>query len=337
MLRSIPSLRPDSVLPRALAILILATSPATAAVLGDIEISHPSGTNPYGFEELLFADVADQVVGPISNESPTASTVASQGAFGESLLSAGAIGLAGSTAVETLGFGTLYRSSAGAEVRYDEQLTVSSTTLPAGTPVDVSILYAVAGDVFTFHDLAASVVANQTQQQADAVVTITVRVEPAGGGQQRTDSYLVSSVGGTSYQTGAFADPGGVDLLTVPTTVGSTVRLRITASVRPNSRAQPYQLTLGQPLVLPLAVADGALGVAFGIEASLADVDVVSPLLGGTFPGFDNATLQNATAVLPALPVPEPAVLPALAIGTLALARRSRSSRRSPTDSTEER
>lgn len=71
-------------------------------------------------------------------------------------------------------------------------------------------------------------------------------------------------------------------------------------------------------------MADGAVGFAFGIEASLPGVEVVSPLLGGPFPGFANATPQNAAAVLPALPVPEPALIPALALGSLALARRAR-------------
>ena len=306
----------------------LVPSSAYAAVTGDVEISHPSGTNPHGFEELLFDDVADQTRGPLAAESPAASTIATQGAFGESLLSSGAIGLAASTEVETIGFGTVYRSAAHAEVRYDETLMVTSTTLAPGTPVDVSMLYAATADAFAFHDLAPGIVASQSSQQADAVVSVVVRLDPASGTQQSTTSYLIDTVGGTPQQTGIFASPNGLDQLTVSTTVGSSVRLRMTANVTPASRAQPYQPSLGQPLVLPLAFGDAGLGLAFGVEASIADVEVVSPILGAPFPDFSNATLINAEAMLPALPVPEPGVTSGVMIGWLALlARRKRDAR----------
>ncbi|MEZ4334247.1 MAG: hypothetical protein R3F35_21050 [Myxococcota bacterium] len=297
----------------------LAPFGADAAVLGKVSMGYASGSNPGGGTQLDFSDVADEALGPIANASPSGATIATQGAFGETALSVGGLSLAGSTLCETVATaGTVYRSAAFGQIRYDEMLTVTSSTLPIGTPVSVGVRYSVAAVAEALHDLDPALVQSLADQQADADVSLTVGLQ-AGGVQDATDSFLLVRVGFAPTVTGVFAEMDGTDDLVVATTVGSQIRLRITAQVSPQTRTSPHQAGIGTPVLLPIGLADAGLGVVFGVETDTPGVEVVSPLLGAPFPDFGNVTPYDAEAFLPPLPVPEPGRIEMLRSAMLAL------------------
>jgi hypothetical protein len=205
---------------------------------------------------------------------------------------------------------------AGASTLYLDDVSVTSSTLPSGTPVTVRFVF----------DLSFTADATSTLPEATASADITSTAAGFQGIAPADHRYLSILESSTFVENGLFLPPHQAEY-TIQTTVGSTFpfALSMDASSFGTVRA------LGPPGSIVNHESSGwmGLGISFGGEVVGADAQLVSGLLGGPFPAADAVGAGASAAALPENPfvVPEPTVFPALSIGVLVLfAARARSS-----------
>lgn len=194
----------------------------------------------------------------------------------------------------------------GASATYFDDVTVTSSTLPNGTPVDVRFVY----------HLAFSADATSTLPSATASGDCTSTANGTQGIAPADNRYLSILDSATFIEAGLFVAPHTAEF-TIPTTVGSTFSFALACDV--SSFGSVFMTgPPGNPLN---NTSSGwmSLGISFGGEVVGADAALVSGVLGGPFPAAGAVGVAAAEAALPANPydVPEPGFGSMLALGGL--------------------
>lgn len=200
----------------------------------------------------------------------------------------------------------IFEAVAGASALYLDDLTVTSSTLPIGTPVTVRFAFALA---FTSD-------ATSTIDLASAASTITSTANGVQGIAPAANRLLTLLETGTQLQLGLFLPPYEAEY-TVGTFVGSTFQFALSLDADSDGTVRP----LGPPGNVVNAASSGWMGtaVSFGAEVVDADASIGSGLLGGEFPAASAVGAAASEAALPDNPfvVPEPGLVSMLGCGGL--------------------
>jgi hypothetical protein len=207
----------------------------------------------------------------------------------------------------------IFRAVGGASASYFDDLTVTSSTLPVGTPVTVRFVF----------DLGFTEGVSSTLDQATSsaqISSVAAGVQGLAAGDNRIFEALDT---GTFIQNGLFLAPHHAEY-TIPTTVGATFSFNVTLASSSEGLVR-FTGTLGNE-VNHFSNGWSSTGISFGGEVVGADAELVSGLLAGPFPSASEVSPTNAEAAVPANPfeVPEPASVLMLSVGGLGLAMRAR-------------
>ncbi|MCR9096615.1 MAG: hypothetical protein NXI30_20525 [bacterium] len=240
------------------------------------------------------------------------------GAITDHDLPIGALGVSGGFDSISNGPGDnrIFDSGGGASVSWFDDLTVTSSTLPFGTPVDVRFVV----------DLAYTASAQSSLSLATASADCTSTAAGVQGIVPADNRYFDSLEFGIFIQNGLFLPPYQAEY-TISTTVGAVFPFGFACDVSSFGEVFPT----GPPNNRINNTASGwsALGVAIGAEVVGADAELVSGLIGGPFPAVSASGPAAAQAALPVNPyvVPEPAFGAGLSLGGLLLAATRRTRR----------
>ncbi|MEQ8231802.1 MAG: hypothetical protein RLW61_07460 [Gammaproteobacteria bacterium] len=229
---------------------------------------------------------------------------------------------AGSSVLVSPNQGTSNTLTAGANLVFEDLITVSSASLAVGTPVQVQFALFGAADLAVSHDIASS----QANNRADASVTLTGRFGETIASGQRVDfggnnvAATSTAIGAVPTAMGLFAPASAGLLYTLDTQVGRTLELVF----RPRSAVTGGVSVGGTPFGVKSGQASSKLALVFGASANLGDVELLSDFYNGAFPALDLASAGAAQALLGAAPVPVPAGLALLAGALPALVVRRR-------------
>jgi hypothetical protein len=221
----------------------------------------------------------------------------------------------------------------GGDVRYQDELTVTSGTLALGTPVTIQFSY----HVHYFMDATNSAGGQNDQNNwAQVLITFTSNVSSTGTGDSfslsSTNNHaLLKTIGPSQNQVGLFAAPQHVDVQ-LNTEVGATISYNLTHRCTSTGKVASYN-TVNQVTTAScnVGIAFGATAISTGL-APAADPDVVlqSARTGGAFSSAAGATAQAAQSGAPSdplarvlLPVSSAAGQILLVIGLLAAGRRA--------------
>jgi len=282
-----------------------------------------SGNSSLASQEIdAVGDDPEQTVGPVHTmRLPDPMDPVGQGNLSdESALAtidfaAGVFAVEAGTESGAVDFGKIVSAGAHARVAYDEYLTISSASLPPGTPVTLRLRYRVAFGANALHDVpAASVNGNTQYALADLQLNMTF------GGVYTTNRWY-DSADGTSIVNGIFDDPTQLGEKTAQAAVGQTSRLVLEIRTDENSQATIYMNTF------PNASTAATAAVVFGVEADEAGVTIGSPKFGAV-PDFAGVTAAHAFASVLSIDVgapvtvPEPGALASIGAACAALAAR---------------
>lgn len=209
----------------------------------------------------------------------------------------------------------------GASAIYIDDLTVSSSTLAAGTPVTVRFVFV----------LGFTTGVGSTQSLATARADVASTAAGVQGLESGSNRFFEDLETGTVLQNGLFLPPHA-DEYTVETTVGSTFSFSLSL----DGDAFGTVFVTGSPGNETNGESNGwmSAAVAFGGEVVGADAQLTSALLAGPFPPPAVATSPAAEAAIPDNPfaVPEPGAGSASAAALACLAAIHRARRRSAGD-----
>ena len=289
--------------------------------------SRASSSAGFDSQEIdALGDDPEQTVGPVhTTRLPDPTDPNGQGNLSdESALAtldfaAGVFAVEAGTESGAVDFGLIVSAGAHARVAYDEYLTVSSASLPPGTPVTLRLRYRVAFGANALHDVPPASVNDSTEYaRADLQLNMTF------GGAYSTNRWFGSATG-ASIVDGVFDDPAQLGEKTAQATVGQTSRLVLEIRTDESSQATIYMNTF------PNASTAATAAVVFGVEADEAGVTLGSPKFGAV-PDFSGVTAAHAFAsVLPVdvgapVTVPEPGAPASLGVVGAALAALRRGS-----------
>ncbi len=202
----------------------------------------------------------------------------------------------------------------GSSATFFDDVTITSSTLPNGTPVTIRFVYDLAFTTDATSSLSIATAAGDCNSTANGVQGIA----------PSANRYLSILETATQIGAGLFVAPHQAEF-TVPSNVGSTFSFALLCDVDSSGEVK----SLGPPGNEINHTASGwmALGLAFGGEVVGADAQLVSGLLGGPFPAASAVGPAASEAALPinAYVLPEPGLSSLLLAGTLAstgLARR---------------
>ncbi len=310
--------------------LCLTTAANGAAVLEASTFARIlSGTNPQDQDNLsttlLPGTTTGTTIAQTANglaRSEAANSAAGNGITAESFWSGSSVLLAPNQ-------GTSNTLTAGANLSFEDIITVSSATLPVGTPVQVQFALFGAADLAVAHDIASSA----SDNRADASVSLTGRFGETIASGQRVDfggnnvAATSTGIGAVPTATGLFAPASAGLLYTLDTQVGRTLELVF----RPRSAVTGGVSTGGTPFGVKSGQASSKLAIVFGASATLNEVALLSDFYGGAFPALSLASSGAAQALLGAAPVPLPVPFLLLAAALPALfTRRRRCPRNAP-------
>jgi hypothetical protein len=280
------------------------------------------------------ATLATQTLGPVHVLRPAdpvdpvgEGNISEESAVADIAFGAGVFAIEMGTTSDAHDFGANVMAGAAGRINYDENLTVSSGSLPAGTDVTVRLRYRLAYGATVVDSLDPAVVAsyNFQQQYADVQAEATALLDDFQGGGVSNQSLWSTFYGSAPTITGLFADPTQAVELVVPAKVGQTVRFHFYL----NGGAGSQATVRGQfaPFEFPTAESAGTVAVVFGLEADEPGVTLASPVLGAV-PGFSGVTAAHAYASVPQIDVgppvtvPEPGALSSLGVAVAILAAR---------------
>lgn len=300
------------------AFVLCLTTAANAAVLEASTFARiQSGTNPLDQDNLsatlLPGTSTGTRIAQTANglaRSEAANSAAGNGITAEAFWS-------GSSMLLSSSQGTSNTLTAGANLSFEDILTVSSATLPVGTPVQVQFALFGAADLSATHDIVSLAADNRAQ----ASVLVTGRIGETVALGQRIDfggnNVAFASTSGPSLfgAEGLFAAASGGLQITLDTQVGRTLELNI----RPRGAVSGGVSVGGMPFGVKSGEASAKLAIVFGASATLNDVELLSDFYSGVFPALNLASNGAAQALLGAVPVPLPAPLLLLAAALPAL------------------
>ncbi len=224
-------------------------------------------------------------------------------------LSSGAIGASAASSAsgeEVVVFGSpgymRYSAKGVGQVQYVDQLTITSDTLPAGTPVAVEFCWAV--------DLVLNVEHTSTynaDNYASGSGTLTFNVGavyPQLGFSRFSTAILTA--GGLPNLQGVWAS--GSDSAVVQTTVGSQLTLNIALTANATTLASGYFSAPNVP-ELHNGSAEFCAALVFGAAADVDGVTIMSQYTGQPFAARDTCEPSDATPFIPVLPEPSSAVI----------------------------
>lgn len=211
----------------------------------------------------------------------------------------------------------IFDSGAGGSATWFDDLTVTSSTLPVGTPVTVRFVF----------DLAFTADATSTLSLATAAGDCTSTAAGVQGITPADNRYFDSLEFGLFIQNGLFLPPYQAEY-TIATTVGATFPFGFACDV--SSDGTVFMTGPQNNRIDNTASGWMALGVVVGGEVMGVDAELVSGLIGGPFPAVSAAGPAAAQAALPinAYVVPEPGFAGSLAFGGLLVAAFRRPIRR---------
>ena len=155
-----------------LLLLLCPLAPARAQVVS-------GSVNP---DDVDFANIPNQQLGPYVFEQVGA-THGRSGAAGETALNSGLVAIAFDGEVVSLSTtGTLYPAGSTALFVLDEELSVQSASLPAGTPAPTRIRWQLDYDADAIHSLGPEIVAAQSGQSSEMQRFRALPRRPAGLG-----------------------------------------------------------------------------------------------------------------------------------------------------------
>jgi len=251
-------------------------------------------------------------------------------ATGASNLSNNAIGSAtgylGASVIDNPPFGgSIWDLGGTGSVRFRDLVTVESTTLPAGSDVQIQFSIHVTSSLLATHTITPG-----GHAWAMGFVDMSISITNRGAAPFYLDASkhraIRDNADPTSNENSGVLNPN-TPHLDVPfdAQVGDVIAFTVETEARSSGRLSPITISIN-PIVLGNAVssAKASVGLAFGATSLTADVTLNSDEYAGTFPSSASANAANAAAGLPAM-VPEPATLSLLALGGLVVLRRRRS------------
>jgi len=200
----------------------------------------------------------------------------------------------------------LYQASGFGNVRYRDELTVTSATLPTGTPVQVMFSFHLSHTIFA--DCSIGNGGGDTRRgRADGDLAVGLTSSDFASGTIDTafllsgDHNAITDTGFSINQAKGIFASGHVDLF-LDATIGAKIDVSITldASSTINVVQSGGTNVTGQGYIA-MGLAFGATGVSL---PRAGDITVVSSFLGGVFPDASTATEANANLAMPFVPAP---------------------------------
>lgn len=196
-----------------------------------------------------------------------------------------------------------YYVSGGGSINYSDTLTLSSASLPSGTPVTLTFSFEIAYNATAQHTIGTLLGPNQQQNNARYLLAVGAgAADSFGGGSFFMDSNLnkayFDTAPGSGTKVGIFTGTQHVDF-TVGSQVGHTVNFGLNIQASAYLDVAPASLTGFGPLMNESGSAIAQLGTAFGASADNPAVVLSSAKLGGAFPAASFANPMNAAAAVP--------------------------------------
>ena len=199
----------------------------------------------------------------------------------------------------------------GASAIYVDDLTVTSSTLAAGTPVQVRFAFA----------LAWSADVMSTQSTATTAADFSSTAAGSTRLDQEENRYLLRLDDMLMIQSGIFSGANEAEY-DVDTTIGATFSFAVVLDV------DSFGEVTAPGGVNNTASGWSTMAVSFGAEVVGADAQISAALLGGAFPQASAVSQAAAAAAYPANPfdLPEPHAIQLFAVAwmTLGFLRRAR-------------
>jgi hypothetical protein len=207
--------------------------------------------------------------------------------------------------------GRHYSMIGGDYVLYQDELTVTSSTLATGTPVTVQFSYALA------HTVAAqnSAPTNDSSNYGLARATFTTNVSSYQTGDSffmstGDHNHIIYTVTPSDTAAGIFTGSNQVDAF-LDSEVGDTIQLSVSVDCDSIAHVTPF----GNPLQNAVGSASCGVATAFGATGVQSSASMVGPLAadevviesarlsGAAFPPASAATVANAAAGMPPNPL----------------------------------
>lgn len=307
-------------------VAVLSTCAALSALIlapvAEGQISGVAWNQAFESNNLVQTNTVNLVNGPneetgvVKSESTGSVGLAKSGSY----LGAGGLGASAATSasgklIALPGGGMAirpYQSTANGNVSYTDFLTITSATVPEGTPVSVRVCWAV--DLVLNSQHTGTGAANYTS--ASGSLTFRAIVPSPFTGFHDYDT-AIRSGNGNPVGTGVWAD--GTAERTINVVVGTTFQLLISMATSSLSGASNTPA-----LTEALGGSEFCAGLAFGAAALTPGVQVMSSYLGGEFPDTEGCTPLGASQFVPVLPSPSGALTLCGMGALLGIARRRR-------------
>jgi hypothetical protein len=219
--------------------------------------------------------------------------------------------------------GTIWFLASGAFVRYDDMLTVSSSTLPIGTPVQIQFSLQVASSMSVDHSVLPGNNNNNSFSQGFVDTAVINTFGPDFFLNENANHAIVDTTTSIAdFQLGLM-NPATPHLdFTINALVGDSLRFLAEATVRTNGNLAPITVSLN-PITLDntTGAATASIGLAFGATSLTPGVTLLSEHLGDEFPAAALADAAHAALGMPVVPIPVPGVAPLLTVALAVLAR----------------
>ena len=243
-------------------------------------------------------------------------------ATGSSNLSNNAIGSAsawlGASVIDLPNGGTKWWIGGSGDARFRDELTVASTTLAPGTPVQVQFSIHATSSLSATHTITPG-----GDSFAIAWVDMGIGVTNRPASPFQLDANLNRAIRDntdfSNNENSGVLNPNTPHLDVVfDAQVGDILSFFVDSDTSVTGELSPVTVS-NPPLVLDNAVGSAlsSVGVSFGATALTAGVTLNSDLYAGEFPSSASANAPAAGAGMPPNPVPEPATITILLAAVL--------------------
>ena len=283
---------------------VLSCAPAAEAQIFTASASTGYGSGNTGFGGTVFSGYPLPANGTTPSVALSAGLLSADGDATSKMSTgtlsvSGMVGGASNTPVDNHN----YYVSGGGSINFNDTLTLSSSSLPAGTPVTLTFSIEIAYVATAQHTIGTLLGSNQQQNNARYLLAVGAGASDTfGGGSFYMDSNLnkayFDTAPGSGTKLGIFTGTQHVDF-TVGSQVGHTVSFGLSIQASASLDVAPASLTGFGPLLNQSGSALAELGTAFGASADNPAVVLSSAKLGGAFPAASLANPMNAAAAVP--------------------------------------